>query len=260
MRGDEKRRQLEPYVHRPPTHAQMSKTLPGPFLLRHRSSTRRHSVCHTAPMPGNQTPIQDIDGGVCYTAPMPGGQPLITSHGFIHGSGIGVCPSAPMPGGHPLPRCGFSHVDPGESVPCSLLLFQEASVEAGRPAPVPGGSGEGQDLLASMPVGHPLSTVGSYPKSLSYAEELDHHVTLDLVVQDMLAKEAIELVVGKLEGFYARLLLVPKVMNLNPSSPFLLLRSMLATRKGTGFYAEPESSGSTFIGPDIVVIDALAFL
>ncbi|MPC59061.1 hypothetical protein E2C01_053076 [Portunus trituberculatus] len=35
------------------------------------------SDCNTAPMPGGQTPIWDINGGICHTAPMPGGH-LIT--------------------------------------------------------------------------------------------------------------------------------------------------------------------------------------
>ncbi|MPC60874.1 hypothetical protein E2C01_054933 [Portunus trituberculatus] len=42
-----------------------------------------------------------------------------------------------MPGGHSLPRSGLDHVDPGESVPGSLRLIQEASVEAGQPALMP---------------------------------------------------------------------------------------------------------------------------
>ncbi|MPC44971.1 hypothetical protein E2C01_038653 [Portunus trituberculatus] len=119
------------------------------------------SICHTAPMPGGQTPICDIDGGVCHMAPMPGGQSpfqeveagfchtaampggqlMIPSHGL--GIGVGVCPLAPMPGGYPLPRNDLGHVDPGESVQDSLPLIQKTSVEAGQPAPVPGGSGMG---------------------------------------------------------------------------------------------------------------------
>ncbi|MPC52941.1 hypothetical protein E2C01_046823 [Portunus trituberculatus] len=45
---------------------------------------------------------------------------------------------------------------------------------------------------------------------MSYVEELDCHVTWDLVVQDMLGKGTIELVMGKLECFYAHVFLVSK--------------------------------------------------
>ncbi|MPC51959.1 hypothetical protein E2C01_045817 [Portunus trituberculatus] len=93
--------------------------------------------------------------GVSHKAPMPGNQNRVPC------VGVGVCPSAPMPGDHPLPRSGLGHVDPGGSLPGSLPLVQEASVEAGQPAPVPGGSGVGQGLSAPMPVGHPPSTVRS---------------------------------------------------------------------------------------------------
>ena len=44
-----------------------------------------------------------------------------------------------------------------------------------------------------------------------YEEGSERHVSLGLVVQDMLEKGAIETVVGNLAGFYARLFLVPKV-------------------------------------------------
>ncbi|MPC29696.1 hypothetical protein E2C01_022942 [Portunus trituberculatus] len=46
---------------------------------------------------------------------------------------------------------------------------------------------------------------------VSCAEGSDRHMALDLVVQDMLAKGPMELVGGKLEGFYACMFLVPKV-------------------------------------------------
>ncbi|MPC38388.1 hypothetical protein E2C01_031894 [Portunus trituberculatus] len=67
---------------------------------------------------------------------------------------------APLPGSHPLPRSDLGHVNPSESMPGSLPLIQEASIEAGQPAPVSGGSGMGQGLSAPMPVGHPFSTAG----------------------------------------------------------------------------------------------------
>ena len=44
----------------------------------------------------------------------------------------------------------------------------------------------------------------------TYAEGSPRHVALDVEVQNMLGKQAIELVLDKLEGFYARLFLVPK--------------------------------------------------
>ncbi|MPC48419.1 hypothetical protein E2C01_042192 [Portunus trituberculatus] len=91
---------------------------------------------HTAPMPGDQTHVPCI--------------------------GVGLCLLAPMPGGHLLPRSGLDHMDPGESVPGSLPLIQEASVEAGQPAPVPGGNEVGQGLSAPMPVDHPISAVETY--------------------------------------------------------------------------------------------------
>ncbi|MPC66343.1 hypothetical protein E2C01_060492 [Portunus trituberculatus] len=48
-------------------------------------------------------------------------------------------------------------------------------------------------------------------------------------------------------------------MNINPTSPFLLLQRTLVTLKGTGFHAQSETSGSTFVGLGIVILDALAF-
>ncbi|MPC59060.1 hypothetical protein E2C01_053075 [Portunus trituberculatus] len=74
---------------------------------------------------------------------------------------VGVCLSAPIPGSHPLPRSDLGHVDPAGCVPGSLPLIQEASVDAGQPAPVPGGSEVGHGLSAPMPVGQPLSTAGT---------------------------------------------------------------------------------------------------
>ncbi|MPC58223.1 hypothetical protein E2C01_052219 [Portunus trituberculatus] len=88
--------------------------------------------------------------GVSHKAPIPGDQTHVPC------VGVGVCPSAPMPGGHSLPCSGLGHVDPGESLPGSLPLIQEASVEAGQLAPVPGGSEVGQGLSAPMPVSQPL--------------------------------------------------------------------------------------------------------
>ncbi|MPC60691.1 hypothetical protein E2C01_054747 [Portunus trituberculatus] len=92
-------------------------------------------------------PSQDVSVGVSHKAPMLGNQTHMPC------VGIGVCPSATMPGSHPLPRSGVNHMNPDKS---------EDSVEAGRPSAMPGGSGVGQSLSASMPVGHPLSTVESY--------------------------------------------------------------------------------------------------
>ncbi|MPC64660.1 hypothetical protein E2C01_058778 [Portunus trituberculatus] len=143
-------------------------------------------ICHTAPMPGGQLiippqglgkgetiphslglelganmsdallPSQNVSVGVRHKAPILGNQTHVPC------IGVGVWPSAPMPGGHPLPHSGVNHMDPGKSVPDSVPLFQEVSVEAGRPAAVPGGSGVGQGLLAPVPVGHSLSTAKSY--------------------------------------------------------------------------------------------------
>ncbi|MPC42467.1 hypothetical protein E2C01_036089 [Portunus trituberculatus] len=137
-------------------------------------------ICHTVPKPGGQTPFQDVEAAIDHMASMHGGQLIIPSHGLGTGetiplslvvefgrshaakmSGVGVCPLAPMPGGHPLPRSGLGNVEPGGSVPGGLPLIQEASVEAGKPALVPGGSVVGQSLLAPMPVGHPLSAAGT---------------------------------------------------------------------------------------------------
>ncbi|MPC52822.1 hypothetical protein E2C01_046701 [Portunus trituberculatus] len=89
------------------------------------------SICHTAPRPGGQTPFQDVEAAICHTAPMPGGQLIIPSRG------LGL----------------------DETIPLSSV---EASVVAGQPAPVPGGSGVSQGLSAPMPVGHPLSTAGTF--------------------------------------------------------------------------------------------------
>ncbi|MPC54293.1 hypothetical protein E2C01_048204 [Portunus trituberculatus] len=64
----------------------MGPTTTGGFHARFLGQDMEVSICHTTPKPGSQTPIWDIDGGICHMAPMPGGQPLIPSHGFIHGS------------------------------------------------------------------------------------------------------------------------------------------------------------------------------
>ncbi|MPC47181.1 hypothetical protein E2C01_040917 [Portunus trituberculatus] len=81
-------------------------------------------------MPGSQTPFQDVEAGI-----------------YPYGS------HAWWPAYHLL--------TPGESVPGSLPLIQEVSVEAGQLAPLPGGSGVGQGPSSPMPAGHPLSTTGT---------------------------------------------------------------------------------------------------
>ncbi|MPD04970.1 hypothetical protein E2C01_100685 [Portunus trituberculatus] len=50
------------------------------------------------------------------------------------------------------------------------------------------------------------------------------------------------------------------VMNLSPTLPNLMLQSTLLTQKKVGFYAQSELSGSTFVGPRTVILDAPAFL
>ncbi|MPC66137.1 hypothetical protein E2C01_060283 [Portunus trituberculatus] len=121
---------------------------------------------------GGLLPTENISVGVSYKAPMPGNQTRVPC------VGVGVWYLASMPGGHPLPCSGLGHLDPDESVPGNLPLIQEASVEAGQPASVPGGSweasveagqpaplsggnGVGQGLLAPMLVGCPFSVAGT---------------------------------------------------------------------------------------------------
>ncbi|MPC73014.1 hypothetical protein E2C01_067330 [Portunus trituberculatus] len=101
--------------------------------------------------------------------------------GSVYGSGVGDSSPALMPSGHPttqdteelvctpwlpclvghLLHSGLGHVDNSESVPGSLPLIREDSVEAGHLAPVPGGSGVDQGLSALMPVGYPLFAAGT---------------------------------------------------------------------------------------------------
>ncbi|MPC47740.1 hypothetical protein E2C01_041496 [Portunus trituberculatus] len=107
-------------------------------------------------MSGGLLHTQNMSGGVSHKAPMLGDQTHVPC------VGVGICSSAPMLGGHPLLRSGFDHMDPGVSVLGGLSLIQEASVEAGQPSPVPGGSGVGQGLLAPMPVGHPFFAAGTH--------------------------------------------------------------------------------------------------
>ncbi|MPC66750.1 hypothetical protein E2C01_060901 [Portunus trituberculatus] len=110
---------------------------------------------HAAKISGGLLPTENMSAGVSHKAPMPDDQTHVPCLGVV------VCPLAPMPGGCPLPCSGLDHADPGESVLGSLPFILKASVEACQPAPVPGGSGMGQGLLAPMLVGHFISTAGT---------------------------------------------------------------------------------------------------
>ncbi|MPC34388.1 hypothetical protein E2C01_027775 [Portunus trituberculatus] len=80
---------------------------------------------------------------------------------------------------------------------------------------------------------------------VSYAQGSNRHMSLDLVVQDMLAKGAIGLVVGKLEGFYAHLFLVPKVTgDWRPVFDLLVLNKFLMV---------PEETLEGSVEPSLVV-------
>ncbi|MPC47797.1 hypothetical protein E2C01_041554 [Portunus trituberculatus] len=183
-------------------------------------------------------PSQNVSVGVSHKAPMLGNQTHVP---FV---GVGVCPSDPMPGGHPLPCSGVIHMDPAKSVLDSFPLFRRLLLRLADQLLFMVAVGEKRQLLSS-PISDVLfdpaveTTRGDpfRPGVLAVADPmaevdlvrevvcspvpvgacLQRHwrewmeVSLDLVVQDMLAKGAIELVGGKLESFYARLFLVPKL-------------------------------------------------
>ena len=77
--------------------------------------------------------------------------------------------------------------------------------------------GAGEWVVKTLRYGYVLPFLRPPPLSarpiefVSYAVGSDRQLALDMVVEDMLGKEAIELVVDKPEGFYARLFLVPKM-------------------------------------------------
>ncbi|MPC54900.1 hypothetical protein E2C01_048829 [Portunus trituberculatus] len=129
---------------------------------------------YPAPMPGSCPTNQDTEVGICHTVyvPMPGSQTLIRDiylfiYLFIYftlrkcwvilvplvGGGVGDSHPALIPSGRPTTQSSsLGHVDPGESVPGGLPLIQEASVDDGQPAPVPGGSGMGTPFPQLGPV------------------------------------------------------------------------------------------------------------
>ncbi|MPC61130.1 hypothetical protein E2C01_055194 [Portunus trituberculatus] len=107
-------------------------------------------ICHTAPMPGSQTPFQDVEAGVCHMAPMPGGQLIIPSRG------LGVSETIPRTLGMEL----------GTIMSDGLLSSQSVSVGASHKAPMLGNQtyvpcvGVSVCPLAPMPDAHHLPRSG----------------------------------------------------------------------------------------------------